>query len=73
MKVPIRELKDLEERMRYLANVNENDMKEYLMKNKYDLYLSAKAQRNINEFWAHRVADIINKYEDIEDEDSDRD
>lgn len=69
MKVPIKELKDLVDRMRDLAKVNEKDMQEYLLKDQYNLYVQAKAHKNNSEFWAYRVEDIINRYEEGGDED----
>ena len=66
MKVPVRVLKELEESMLQLAKVNEKDMTEYLMNNKYHLYLQTRAHKNTTEFWANRVKEIIEKYEDDE-------
>lgn len=68
MKVPISELREMEERMRAMAKVNENDMRDYLFNNKYDQYIQAKAHKYTNEFWANRVADIIEKYEGVKDD-----
>lgn len=62
MKVPLKELKELEEHMRHLATVNEKDMTEYLMNNKYHLYLQTRAHKTTTEFWANRVRDIIERY-----------
>lgn len=66
MKVPVRALKELEERMLQLAKVNEKDMTEYLMNNKYHLYLQTRAHKTTTEFWANRVKEIIERYEDDE-------
>lgn len=64
MKVPVRELKELENQMRLLAKKNDDDMREYLQKeNKYHLYLMAKGHRDANEMWADRVKSMIERYE----------
>lgn len=62
--IPVKELKELEERMRELAKSNEKDMHEYLLKDKYHLYLQAKAHKTNSEFWANRVKEIIERYDD---------
>lgn len=68
--IPVSELTYIRDRMRDLAASNEKDAKEYLLKDKYHLYLQAKAHKDTNEFWAYRLDEIIRRYED---EDSGRD
>lgn len=64
MKVPVQELKELENQMRLIAKKNDDDMREYLLKgNKYHLYLMAKGHRDSNEMWADRVKSMIERYE----------
>ena len=64
MKVPVQELKELENQMRLIAKKNDDDMREYLQKeNKYHLYLMAKGHRDSSEMWADRVKALIERYE----------
>ena len=64
-RIPIKELKELENEMRLLAKKNDDDMREYLLKgNKYHLYIQAKGHRDSNEMWANRVKALIERYED---------
>lgn len=63
-KVPLNVIKDLKDAMWRLACVNEKDMKEYLSKGKDHLYQQAKAHKDTNEFWMHRLEDVIQHCEE---------
>jgi len=76
-KVPLYVIKDLKDGMQRLAGLHDGDMKEYLAKGKDHLYQQAKAHKDTNEFWMHRLEDVIQQCEegvfDDELEDSSRD